>query len=398
MGEGQDGAKQTDTARVAKLSDDFEDSPFVRGYSAPPCDSFRKSSDGSNSGGFATRNRSRSGDALTSVREALTPKYNESEEVRTSFAQGKGQTARQLSSHSISKSRTLAAVWSMRSKITLRFIVVTNLFTIFCAVFIPTHLGPHPGIVRGIAICLISIITMQLLIGPGGDYGKFGDTAAAKIVDTFGTLPCDIAWATMELPSFIVPLIFLMCRSMNGQALPPGAVFLGLFMFHYFQRSYIYPWLLRGRPYILFNWCCAVFVTTINGTMQALDLLYGNQGDDWSVVSSPRALFGFSLFFFGMATNVHSDYILRNLRAPGDIGYKIPRGGMFEYISGANTWGESVEWTGYAIASGSLSAVTFSVFCWVGIGVRCIATHNWYVEKFKGEYPSQRKRILPFIW
>merc|ERR1712232_1259052 len=101
-----------------------------------------------------------------------------------------------------------------------------------------------------------------------------------------------------------------------------------------------------------------------------------------------------------MATNIHSDYTLRNLRAPGDLGYKIPRGGMFEYISGANTWGESIEWTGYAIASCSISAVTFSVFCWLGIGVRCIKTHEWYVKNqdlFDEVYPEKRKRIIPFV-
>jgi 3-oxo-5-alpha-steroid 4-dehydrogenase 1 len=45
--------------------------------------------------------------------------------------------------------------------------------------------------------------------------------------------------------------------------------------------------------------------------------------------------------------------VLRNLRKPGDTGYYIPKGGMFEYVSGANFFGEILEWTGFAIASGS---------------------------------------------
>lgn len=32
------------------------------------------------------------------------------------------------------------------------------------------------------------------------------------------------------------------------------------------------------------------------------------------------------VFFVGMTINIHSDHVLRNLRKPGETGYKIPRG------------------------------------------------------------------------
>ena len=32
------------------------------------------------------------------------------------------------------------------------------------------------------------------------------------------------------------------------------------------------------------------------------------------------------MFLSGMAINIHSDHILRNLRKPGEKGYKIPKG------------------------------------------------------------------------
>lgn len=35
---------------------------------------------------------------------------------------------------------------------------------------------------------------------------------------------------------------------------------------------------------------------------------------------------GFLLFVTGFAINIHSDHILRNLRKPGEIVYKIPYG------------------------------------------------------------------------
>lgn len=35
---------------------------------------------------------------------------------------------------------------------------------------------------------------------------------------------------------------------------------------------------------------------------------------------------GLLLFYIGMAINIHSDYILRNLRKPGEVVYRIPTG------------------------------------------------------------------------
>jgi hypothetical protein len=55
------------------------------------------------------------------------------------------------------------------------------------------------------------------------------------------------------------------------------------------------------------------------------------------------------------ALNCHSDAVLRGLRdAGGGRGYKIPHGGGFEWVSGANFLGEIVEWVGFALASWSL--------------------------------------------
>merc|ERR1712217_76060 len=134
------------------------------------------------------------------------------------------------------------------------------------------------------------------------------------------------------------------------------------------------------------------------GTLQSLDLLYNDRFTNRETLYSPVSVIGCVVFAFGMYTNIRCDNILRNLRKPGETGYKIPRGFMFEYISGANLWGEVVEWTGFAIATRGLGAIVFACFCWVGIGSRCVATHKWYLTKFAGDYPSQRKHLIPFLW
>ena len=58
------------------------------------------------------------------------------------------------------------------------------------------------------------------------------------------------------------------------------------------------------------------------------------------------------MFLCGVWINTQADGILRSLRdasVADDRGYKIPRGGMFEYVSGANFFGEIVEWCASSI-------------------------------------------------
>ncbi len=69
----------------------------------------------------------------------------------------------------------------------------------------------------------------------------------------------------------------------------------------------------------------AVLYTTFNGYMQGR---YFTQylSYDISWLYGPRFLLGHVMFLVGMAINVHSDHVLRNLRRPGETGYKIPYG------------------------------------------------------------------------
>jgi len=68
-------------------------------------------------------------------------------------------------------------------------------------------------------------------------------------------------------------------------------------------------------------------------------------------------------------------------------------------LSGANFFGEIVEWLGFAIAMGlALPGVTFAFCTACNIGPRAVAHHKWYLEKFNDEYPKTRKALIPFIF
>ena len=78
-------------------------------------------------------------------------------------------------------------------------------------------------------------------------------------------------------------------------------------------------------------------------------------------------------------------------------GYSIPRGGAFEAVSGANYFGEIVEWAGFAVAAWSLPAAAFAFFTFCNLAPRAREHHRWYKAKFE-DYPAHRRAVLPGLW
>ncbi|GAB0187162.1 3-oxo-5-alpha-steroid 4-dehydrogenase 2 [Grus japonensis] len=117
--------------------------------------------------------------------------------------------------------------------------------------------------------------------------------------------------------------------------------------------------------------------------------------NDWC--TDIRFTSGLLLFLLGMGINIHSDLLLRQLRKPGEVTYKIPQGGLFTYVSGANYFGEIVEWFGFAIATWSLPAFAFAFFTLCCIGPRAYHHHRYYLKTFT-DYPKSRKALIPFVF
>ncbi|XP_068184388.1 3-oxo-5-alpha-steroid 4-dehydrogenase 2b isoform X2 [Antennarius striatus] len=204
------------------------------------------------------------------------------------------------------------------------------------------------------------------------------------------TVPARLGWFLLELPSLLIPLL-LMLTSHKPSTMGKHLL-LGTFCIHYFQRTFVYSLLTRGKPSPVVVMASGTVFCSVNGFLQGHYLLHCAKFDDaWS--ADYRCLL---LFCVGMAINIHSDYILRNLRKKGEIVYRIPTGGFFEYVSGANFLGEIVEWFGYAIATWSYPGIAFAVYSLCFIGPRAFYHHRFYREKFK-DYPNLRKALFPFI-
>ncbi|KAL0962104.1 hypothetical protein UPYG_G00335720 [Umbra pygmaea] len=199
-----------------------------------------------------------------------------------------------------------------------------------------------------------------------------------------------------ELPAFLVPLCLVLWTSASKTTNLANRLLLAMYFCHYVQRSLIYPFLIRGGKSTPFASFALAFVFCVyNGYMQVRYLShYADYPADW--VTSPCFITGSLLWLVGWLVNIHSDHILRTLRKPGEIGYKIPKGGLFEYVSGANFFGEIIEWGGFALAAHSVHSVSFSIFTFSVLASRAVAHHRWYLQKFE-DYPKSRKALIPFI-
>lgn len=208
-----------------------------------------------------------------------------------------------------------------------------------------------------------------------------------------------VGWVLMEAPVFVAMCV-LWALSDRGCEVVPLVLF-AMFQLHYFQRSFIFPLLMRGHSKMPLGIVLmgAVF-NTLNALMQGGWIFYvAPEGyyDGW--FAKPFIYIGVVLFFAGMFINLQADYIIRHLRKEGDTRHYIPRGGMFRYVSSANYFGELVEWTGFAIASWSWAGVLFVVWTFANLAPRSASLYKRYEKEFGEEFSRLgRKRIIPFIY
>lgn len=194
-------------------------------------------------------------------------------------------------------------------------------------------------------------------------------------------------------------ILFALCFTLGNKK--TGIIpllFLIMWQIHYLNRAIIYPYRMRSRQkqmplFILF---LGIIFSVINGYLNGR-YLYAFAPDypsNW--IKDPRFIIGAVLFIIGFAINIHSDGVLRKLRRPGEMDYKIPYGGLFEYVSCANFFGEIVEWFGWALATWSLPGLAFALFTVSNLVPRAYNHHKWYKRKFP-RYPKRRKAVFPFV-
>lgn len=238
------------------------------------------------------------------------------------------------------------------------------------------------------AIVLTLLFTMKNFNVP---YGRHNREGAGPQFDA------RLGWVIMESPSVILFATMYGIGANASNAVP--LVFCVLWLIHYVHRTFIYPFQIRvGQANItLFVVSMGFLFNTINSYLNGryISQVAQNYTTDW--LTDPRFAIGITVFVTGFIINRQSDNILRNLRKPGEKDYKIPRGGMFKYVSCANYFGESTQWIGWAIATWSLPGLAFALWTISNLLPRARSHHRWYINHFS-DYPRNRKAMIPFLY
>ena len=209
-----------------------------------------------------------------------------------------------------------------------------------------------------------------------------------------------LGWFIMELPAFACMAVLWALSPRGGN--PALCVMGALFELHYFQRTFIFPLLIRGKGTM--PWAIIIMgmvFNAINAYLLGGWLFYISPADMYpaSWLLSPLFILGAIIFFIGMGINLYSDHIIRNLRAPGDNNHYIPHKGLYRYVAAANYFGETVEWIGYAILTWSVAGVVFVMWTFANLAPRARRIHKKYCDEFGEKYSSLHRRfIIPFLY
>ncbi len=203
-------------------------------------------------------------------------------------------------------------------------------------------------------------------------------------------------WIIMEI-TVLLTLSAWLCYYRPVLSLPT-LLMIGLFCLHYLNRAIVFPLRIKtkGKKMPLVIMCSAVLFNMVNGSLLGIWFSkYAAYQNTW--LTDPRFVAGLFLFVAGWMINLWADNRLIHLRGQGDTGYHIPRGGLFDYISSPNLFGEIIEWSGYALLTWSLPGLAFWVWTVANLAPRALAHHTWYHKQFV-DYPTQRKALVPFLW
>jgi 3-oxo-5-alpha-steroid 4-dehydrogenase 1 len=245
-----------------------------------------------------------------------------------------------------------------------------------------------------LAFAALVAVSAPLVASP---YGKFASGKFGVALDP------RLGWLLMELPSPVVFLIFFLQGPHRFDLVP--LLFMAVWLLHYGNRTFFFPLSIRtpkgGKAsFSFFVIAMGWIVTPLHGYLNgAWFSTFGHYSTAW--LTDPRFLVGFPIYLASLASNIHCDAIIRNLRTRDEIDsgakvYRIPEGGLFRLVTCASYLTELTAWMGFAIFTWSLAGAFIFAVSAANLVPRAFATHRWYRERFP-DYPRARKALIPFV-
>lgn len=248
----------------------------------------------------------------------------------------------------------------------------------------------------GFALVAVTAVAALFVKTP---YGRFADARWGLSLDP------RLGWFLMELPA---PVVFL-ATFVGGphRAEPYPLVLLVVWCFHYLNRGFLMPLLMRvprgqkgsfSLVVVAIGW----IVTSLHGYLNArwATTFHADPSAAW--LADPRFLVGLAVYALAMGGNLHADHVLRTLRtrdevARGERVHRIPRGGLFELVTNASYFTELLAWSGFALMTWSPAGLFILGISLANLVPRAVATDRWYRRTFP-DYPTNRKILVPFVW
>ncbi|KAK1576196.1 hypothetical protein Q3G72_011767 [Acer saccharum] len=106
---------------------------------------------------------------------------------------------------------------------------------------------------------------------------------------------------------------------------------------------------------------------------------------------------GIFLFLVGISGNFYHHYLLSKMRKDGEKEYKIPKGGLFDFVVCPHYLFEILGFVGISFISQNLYALSYAVGVILYLTGRSYATRKWYLSKFE-DFPKHVKAIFPYLF
>lgn len=243
------------------------------------------------------------------------------------------------------------------------------------------------------SMSLMAIVVFIALFYVRAGYGMFRNARWGWSVNN------KLGWVLMEAPVFFVMTGLWWKSDVRSCTVP--LIFFLLFQLHYFQRSFTFPFLMKGKSRMpIAILLMGVAFNVLNGCIQGEWLFYLAPADWYTEawLATPQFWGGLLLFAAGMGINWHSDHVIRHLRRPGDTRHYLPQKGMYRYVTSGNYFGEWLEWIGFAVLTASPAAWVFVLWTFANLAPRAHAIRQHYYAEFGTGAVGDRKRMIPFIY